>query len=269
MPSSWDRHADQWSAIGPPLRPSGEDLALYGAALRELLAAPEREALLLGVTPELARLLVELGARLTAVDNNAAMIRAHWPAEGHPRARVVLGDWRELPAEDGCFHAVAGDGFTTVLPNAVELRRALAQVRRVMKPGARLVLRHYLRPETPEPSEAVFTDLLAGRIPSFHDFKWRLAQSLPQDVEHGLRVADIYDAWVARGIEPERLASELGWDPRVVRTIDAYRGLSQAYMFPTLAELRALYEPLFDVGAPVFPGYYLGARCPVITHRAR
>ncbi len=269
MSSPWNRHAGQWSAIGPPLRPSDEDLVHYEAALRYALDAPGSEALLLGVTPELAQLLHHLAARLTAVDNNPAMVRANWPAAGYARGRVVLGDWRQMPAEDGAFHAAACDALSNNLPSASELRRALAQVHRVMKPGGILVVRHFIRPAVAEPTDAVFEDLLAGRIPSFHDFKWRLAQSLPQDLDRGLPVSEIYDAWAARALDADELAAARGWDPRTVRTIEAYRGVPFAYMFPTLAELTELYEPLFEVGAPVFPSYYLGARCPLITHRRR
>jgi SAM-dependent methyltransferase len=261
--SPWDRHAAQWSAVGPPLRPSAEDLRLYREALPS-----GGHVLLLGVTPELARLALDLGARVTALDSNVAMIRAHFPEPPPPGARALLGDWRDIPAPDGAFTAAIGDGFTTVLGSAPAARRALSELRRVLAPGAALVLRHFLRPDPPESSAEVFADLLAGRIPSFHDFKWRLAHALPQDGEAGVRVGDIHAAWEARGLDPSAVAAELGWDPRVVRTIDAYRDLDQTYLFPTLAELSALYAPLFSQATLRFPTYPLGARCPLTTHRA-
>ena len=31
--SPWERHTRQWSRVGPPLRPSAEDVAVAGAAL--------------------------------------------------------------------------------------------------------------------------------------------------------------------------------------------------------------------------------------------
>lgn len=250
--------------MGPPLRPGAEDLRLYREAL-----PPGGRVLLLGVTPELARLALELGAQVTALDNNAAMIRAHFPDPAPPGARAVLGDWRDIPAPDGAFTAALGDGFTTVLGHASAVRRALGELRRVLAPGAPLVLRHFVRPDPPESPAAVFAELLAGRIPSFHDFKWRLAHALPQDGEAGIRVGDIHAAWEARGLAPDAVAAALGWDPRVVRTIDAYRGLAGTYLFPTLAELAALYAPLFTEVTRRFPTYPLGARCPLTTYRAR
>jgi SAM-dependent methyltransferase len=267
---AWHRNAAQWSAVGPPLRPSAEDIALYAAPLGEhLSAAPGAPALLLGVTPELAGLLIELGATVTAVDSSRAMIDTWWPAGGHPSARAVWGDWRDMPAGDGLFEVAAGDGVSSALGTAAGVRRGMAEIRRVMKPGAALVLRHFVRPASAEIPDAVFADLLAGGIPSFHAFKWRLAHALSRDPEAGVVLADIWAAWDARGIDPARLAADMGWEPRAVRTIDAYRGVAHTYLFPTLDELRDLMAPFFDDRAVSFPRYYLGDRCPVIVHRAR
>jgi SAM-dependent methyltransferase len=265
----WSRNAAQWSAVGLPLKPSDEDLVLYEAALGPRLAAPGGAVLVLGVTPALCRTVVAMGARVTAVDRSAAMIGAGFPEGGAPGVRVLEGDWRALPLEAGAFAAAVGDGALAALGTAARCGEALAEVRRVLGAGAPLVLRCYVRPDTPEPVEAVFGDLLAGAIPSFHAFKWRLAQALPQDGASGVRLGDVFAAWEARGVDRDQLAAERGWDVREVATIDAYRGLAETYLFPTRADLGALTAPFFEEGAVRVPGYTLGERCPVITYHAR
>ena len=82
-PDHWNQHARQWSLIGPPLRPSAEDISLLEQALTawsasNVIAAPH--ALLCGVTPEIACMRWPSGTRLTAVDRSQAMIAGVWLA---------------------------------------------------------------------------------------------------------------------------------------------------------------------------------------------
>src|SRR3954469_13402114 len=80
----WNRHAEQWRRVGPPLRPTAEDVAY----LRDRVAAvhlqasgrPARpRALLLGVTPEYASAEWRPELDLLAVDRSQGMIDEVWP----------------------------------------------------------------------------------------------------------------------------------------------------------------------------------------------
>ena len=78
----WSRHALQWSRVGPPLRPSPQDVAVASAAVDGWRAATGRDdptLLLLGVTPELCALPLGPRSRVLAVDRSLEMIRGVWP----------------------------------------------------------------------------------------------------------------------------------------------------------------------------------------------
>ena len=58
--------ARHWNLLGPPLRPSRDDVAILEGVVQSLHTAPR--VLLLGVTPELATLAWPAGTELVAVD---------------------------------------------------------------------------------------------------------------------------------------------------------------------------------------------------------
>ncbi len=263
----WNRHARQWNRVGSPLRPCDEDIRLA----RELIGAGEkdagspRHAVLLGVTPELASMDWPRGTRLTAVDRCMEMIRGVFPRDNlSVPARAVRGDWLGLPLPDESADWVVGDGCYTLLDGPESYRALGQEVRRVLRPGGRYLVRLFLRPDSPEPVSAVFDDLEAGRIGNFHVFKWRLAMALHDGAGRGVRVDAIWERWRQAGIKPRELARDTGWPEAEIRTIEAYRGSKARYTYPTLNEARAALSVQFRELACRFPGYELGERCPTL-----
>jgi ubiquinone/menaquinone biosynthesis C-methylase UbiE len=104
--------------------------------------------------------LARAGYRVTGVDRSESLLaeaRRRTGAERRPK--LTRADYRELPFADGSFDAAInlftslgylGDGEDT---------RALAEIRRVLRPGARLVI------------ETMHRDLL---VRAFVDHDWRL-----------------------------------------------------------------------------------------------
>jgi hypothetical protein len=81
----WSHHSQQWPLLGAPLRPSPADVRVFERWARS--ACPDggpspRLALLLGVTPECARMGWPEGIELTAVNRSPEMIDAVWPTRG-------------------------------------------------------------------------------------------------------------------------------------------------------------------------------------------
>jgi SAM-dependent methyltransferase len=148
----WQRNARQWSRIGPPLRPSADDLvALSGVLAAWQAARPGRalEAALLGVTPEIAGAPWPQGTRLVALDHSVAMIRTVWAgAAARPAAAfAVCADWRRLPISAGRFDVMAGDGAFNVLGSYADYDAVLGALRAALDPAGRLVLRFFMRPD--------------------------------------------------------------------------------------------------------------------------
>lgn len=265
----WNRHAQQWQWIASPLRPAPEDIAFIENAVADWhrrQPVPALHALLLGVTPEIARMPWPAGAQLVAIDRSQPMIEAVWPGDTAAR-RARLGEWTQLPLADASQHVVIGDGCFVLLSYPDAWRAAIAEARRVLREDGAFIMRFFTRPETRESLDEIIGDLTNGRIGNFHVFKWRLAMALHGALEDGVRLADIWDAWRAAATDPDALAAQLGWPREVVHTIDNYRGVATRYTFPTLAELRAALAAAFSETDCFLPRYELGDRCPTLVLR--
>jgi SAM-dependent methyltransferase len=271
----WNQHARQWQFVGPPLRPTAEDVELFEQLVDEGVPHareprhPPRAALL-GVTPELAAMRWPEGTRLAAFDRCPGMLAEIWPrASLGPSAAAVRADWRELPVADATFDVVIGDGCYTLVDCSAGYRAVGAAVARALAPGGAFVMRFFVRPETPESVDDVFAGLRAATIGSFHAFKWRLAMALHGALDQGVRVAEVWKAWHEHEGDADALAARLGWRAAEVRTIDAYRNADARYTFPTLAEARAILSLHFVEETCRFGSYELGERCPTLRLRRR
>ncbi|PYC63855.1 SAM-dependent methyltransferase [Streptomyces tateyamensis] len=88
------------------------------------------------------------GARVTAVDAEPSMVEL--AALNVPAARVQLGLLPDLPFADGEFEAITGN---FVLNHVGQPARALAELRRLLRPGGRLALTIW--PNPPAPGQAL------------------------------------------------------------------------------------------------------------------
>jgi len=260
----WPRHAAQWQRVGPPLRPAAEDLAHLEACIaawsrRTGRAAPR--ALLLGVTPELATLAWPRGTTLVACDRALPMIRNVWPGDTAWR-HAVCADWLALPCRTGRWDLVLGDGVLNVLPGIAHYGAAVDAVAALLAPGARVLLRLFVRPPSAESVDAVFAAAAAGAIGSFHTLKWRLAMAVQGGrADAGVALDDIWQAWHAHVADARAFAAARGWSRAAVDTIEAYRGEAVRYSFPSVEELEACFAPVFRSEPCRQPAYELGERC--------
>jgi SAM-dependent methyltransferase len=266
----WRRHAQQWQWIGPPLRPDVEDVLAAESAVARWSRSRGRapDALLLGVTPEIATMRWPAGTRLLAVDHSWAMIRGVWPGVplGFP---AVCAEWRALPLPEASRDAILGDGSFSALASGRMYAAVVRALRQVIRDGGVLAMRFYLRPEKPEAPGNVIDDLRHGRIGSFHVFKWRLVMAFHRSLEDGVRLGEVWDAWHDAVPDSAALARRTGWAHESILTIDAYRGVATGYTFPTLPEARAALAGAFEETACTFPSYELGERCPTLIFRPR
>jgi SAM-dependent methyltransferase len=267
MEGAWATHARHWGLLGPPLRPSPEDIATIERVARGVNA---RRALLLGVTPEIATCAWPDRAELVAVDSSEAMIASVWPAPSvRARARALKGDWRALPIDDRSVDFVVGDGVFTVLDYPAGARSLFAESDRVLAKGGHLVVRAFVSPATREDPRAIVDDLRSGRIHGFHAFRWRLAMALQASTEAGAKVADVWRTWHELVPDPRATFATLGWSETLLETIDVYRDSPVTYWFPSIEELAHLASSRFDHASTHLQRYELGERCPTLVFRAK
>ena len=85
------------------------------------------------------------GVRVTATDltpNAVQMTRRHFEVENVQAEDIRTANALELPFDDNTFDAVWSNG---VLHATGDTRRAIAEVRRVLKPGGRAIISHFYR----------------------------------------------------------------------------------------------------------------------------
>lgn len=237
----WPHHARQWARIGPPLRPDRDDVAITRGELAAWTASAGRapRALILGVTPELAALPWPPGTALTGVDRALAMIDAVWPRDRvPPGARAVAGEWTALPLADRTVDLALGDGVLSNLAFPGGYAALAAELHRVLDRDGRVVVRVFAAPARPVALAEVAAALAAGAVASVHALKWQLAMAI-QRADRNVAVAAILDAFDALVPDRDALAARTGWSRDAIDTVDAYRGSTLRYSFPTLDEVVA------------------------------
>lgn len=267
----WNVFAETYRNIGPPLKPSAEDVRVMEDTVAKWWSgrsSTNLKALLCGVTPALAELKLPAGTQLIAVEQSQPMIDGIWPGDTASR-KAHCGNWLDLPFADHSHDIVLGDGCFNCLPYPDGYRSLFASLRRVLHCDGIFLMRLFVRPDQGENTESVFADLLAGRIPSFHIFKWRLAMALQDTISEGIVVDRIYQAWVRSRIESSELVSNFGWRENVINTINMYQGKETLFSFPTVEEIRAVVPDTFGEMFVREPGYPLGERCPMFALKPR
>jgi demethylmenaquinone methyltransferase/2-methoxy-6-polyprenyl-1,4-benzoquinol methylase len=86
-----------------------------------------------------------LDAQVLVVDYNAEMIAAGRARGGEPEIAWAVGDAQRLPLPDGCADAYV---IAFGIRNVTDISAALAEARRVLKPGGRFLCLEFSRPVT-------------------------------------------------------------------------------------------------------------------------
>ncbi|MBW1880853.1 MAG: class I SAM-dependent methyltransferase [Deltaproteobacteria bacterium] len=267
LPSDvWRHQAVQWERVGPPLRPSAPDTRCLERIVQAWVAEQGvPSVLVLGVTPEMAKLSWPEGTDLLAVDRSAEMIQKVWPGYPGPGEGTLLADWMEMSLPADSRDLVIGDGCFNVLSHPEQHQTLMRVAHETLRPSGRLAFRAFVRPEAPEQPADVYRAVMNGEIGNFHAFKLRLLMAVQPSSEAGVVTGDVWKSWLADGPRPEDLASRLGWPLAQITTIEAYRDQDTVLCFPTLAELRGVAEERFEELGCEVPPYELGERCPTLV----
>lgn len=219
--------------------------------------------LVLGTTPELCRLGVELGSRIIAVDSSADMCRALWLGDARATDTTICADRRQIPLPAKSVDFVLADGSLSMLPFPGGYASLLSELRRLLRPGGGCSFRCFVKPDPNETVDQVFEALLRGEMGNFHVLKWRMAMALQPDAEAGVAVGSVWQEFSRMWKDPSLLADRFQWPLAEVRTIEVYRNVDTRYTFPTLAQYHETFVTRdFHVVETVTPSYELGERCP-------
>jgi SAM-dependent methyltransferase len=198
------------------------------------------------------------------LDRSEAMIRAVWPGD-RPDRKALLGDWLHMPFAPASFDLALTDNGPTMLTSPGQLAALGHELRRVLRPEGRAVMRLFVRPDPPESPEAVAQAAEAGRIRNFHELKLRLLfASQGSRAGLGVGLAETWNRFNRLFPDRDALAESLGCAPEIVATIDAYRGRDVRYFFYSLAEVARAFVD-FRMAAGPAASYPLGDCCPVFS----
>jgi len=265
----WREMTDRWSQVGRPLKPGPDDIAAFErfAATAAARAGRSIEALLLGVTPEVAGCSWPSGTRLMAVDFSPAMIDKLWPARAAPAgSHVICANWLAMPIGSRTVDLVIGDGCHAALSFPGNVNAMAREVARVLRPGGMFLMRAFVRPDPGETVGDVERDLAGGRIGSVHVLKWRLFAALTRRTESGAALGDVWSAWDGMRGSAARYHAEPGWSGPEISTIEVYRGdRNTRFYFPTLEEIRGLLSERLCEEEIFYGGYELADRCPIMV----
>lgn len=262
--------AHQWHLYGPPLRPCAADIrAMEDAVRRFAHRGRPLNALLWGVTPEIATMSWPEGTQLLAVDKSQQMIDLVWPGDVAGFRKAVQGDWFDYRCSDVRHDVVIGDGNFAPLDYPRSYRALAAAARAALTDTGIVISRFWVRPAKRETPDAVFEDLRAHRIQSFHAFKFRLAMALQENAETGVGVSDVLSAWKRARIDMDSLLAMTGWQRETVDMIYLYEGKTSRLAFPDTAELADVMSEYFDPLETRYLDYEMGDHCPIVTYRVR
>ncbi len=166
-----ERLAQRWEDLGPPFRPSADELALFDLSLRSLPAGSP--VLIIGDSPELRDLTAKYHLpTVIAADNlsNILAMRQLRRRTGGLPEKVWVVDWRQMQTDKDKFAMVLIDFSLNSLVEWDDYGVVLGNIYKLLQPGGKVAARIGLfLPQPSRSAAAVIDDMLS--LPQ-HKFSW-------------------------------------------------------------------------------------------------
>lgn len=164
--------------------------------------------------------LARTGAEVVGCDFSLGMLRIGKQA-GHEGVELVAGDALRLPFADASYDAVT---ISFGLRNTADVDLALREMRRVVRPGGRLVVCEFSHP-TWAPFRSVYDNYLMRALPA-------VATRVSSDPAAYVYLAESIRAWPAQAALAGRLQqagwSRVGWRDLTGGIVALHRGINPA-----------------------------------------
>ena len=164
--------------------------------------------------------LARTGADVVGCDFSLGMLRIGKQA-GHEGVELVAGDALRLPFADASYDAVT---ISFGLRNTADVDLALREMRRVVRPGGRLVVCEFSHP-TWAPFRSVYDNYLMRALPA-------VATRVSSDPAAYVYLAESIRAWPAQAALAGRLQqagwSRVGWRDLTGGIVALHRGINPA-----------------------------------------
>jgi SAM-dependent methyltransferase len=264
----WHSIAKIWEQVGPPLRPSLQDIAFLNITITLWVRDNDLpRVLILGVTPELYHLPWPNGTDLLAVDQTRGMIDSIWPG---PPDTAICADWTTMPLQSNSRDIVLCDGGIHLLAYPNEHRKFVQTLYRITTSSGLCIFRLFVPPKEREEPDKVLRDLLDAKISNLNLLKLRLGMALHRNITQGVQLRRVWNAVHEVAPDFNTLASRLGWSIEHMLVINTYRDCPKRYYFLDLDDVCHLFcrrPGGFELDAVHVPTYELGERCPTVVFR--
>ena len=264
----WSMMAHMWRNVTPPLRPQAEDLGFCVEAAGAWLRSDRSpRVLILGVTPEYYALPWPAGTDLLAADRCRPMIEQVWPGT---QEAVLLTDWLDLPLSEGSRDLVLCDLGLSHLAYPQAQGQLAERLRAIVAEDGVCLFRLATLPAQPEPLEAIFADMFAGREPSLAMSIQRLCMALTKTAEEGVGLDDVWKAFHAVVPHPEQITARIGLPLNELQATQLLQDSAIRYHFVSVEQVTDLFCRRgggFAVQRVYTPAYDRGEQFPTIALR--
>ena len=262
----WSAFSRIWDLIAPPLRPSAQDVDCYSWHVSEWarLHGPPR-GVILGVTPELARLPWPKGSIVRAVDRSPEMIERVWPG---PRTASILADWTAISLPTSSVDLVLCDLGLVQVSYPEGLKKIARSLRRILRPEGLFIGRLCVPPEVSESTQEVLDEWKQGGLSNASLLKLRLGMSLQPNSSAGVQLGQIWNTWSHAANPSDRFAAVQGWTSSEAKTLLSYRQNRTTYHFASVREVAQIFT--HDPGGFVTTSLTrisspFGNQCPILS----
>ncbi len=145
---AWEGRSGYFEKIGPPGRPSNQDVQLYYSKLSECKPYPKR-ILILGATPELRKIAAQFSRDVTIVDFSPGILKKTAllvPKEIREHERIIIMNWlamdRVFPLQS--FDAILGDMVIRQVAH-FEIPKFLKMLKNMLASNGTLLMRVNVR----------------------------------------------------------------------------------------------------------------------------
>ncbi len=143
MAQNWEKH------ITRPGRPCLSQLQIWRQAIKENIKNPkEAKALILGATPELRDLVLDLGMESVTIDINKNMMKAMSELvknKNRSKEKRIVKNWFEIEFKDNSFDLVLGDAALGQVSNKAKMEKLLKKIVKALKSEGLLLIREMSR----------------------------------------------------------------------------------------------------------------------------
>jgi len=215
----WNYSIEIYKRMGSPWRPTRHEIGIMENRIAGWMVGKaglsKIQALILGLTPEIADMTWPAQTRLTVVDSSEAMIREFWPPEGVDGKQLVQADWMHLPFQSCKFDVITGDGVFAVPPYPDGYRHLARILSHILKPGGLFLTRVHVQSEPKENPEQIAAEYQSGKISDYHQLRFRLITAMQPDARQGVCSSkETIDACLAQlGISLPELYRTTGYVP--------------------------------------------------------